>query len=144
MPDLVYFVGVLAGERSGHRLLRWPPIRESWPREPLEPSPWAGAGCPLTAYHPAHGHHLRYSHVERAAQVEGVFSHLTRDGWTLLAAWDRSADARYGCTATFAMREILAPEDALAVARRLYPELFARIEAHIGRPVVVQPWRLHA
>lgn len=62
------------------------------------------------------------------------------EGWTMLAAWDRSADPRGGCTATFALQGEFEPAVALRIARETYPGLLARIEEHVGRAVTVRAW----
>ena len=70
-------------------------------------------------------------------QPEGVLRFVRQGGWTLVFWWDRSADRRFGSYSAIAFDAELPDAEALATARRFFPEVFARIEAHLGRPVVL-------
>lgn len=65
-------------------------------------------------------------------QTEGVARVLVDRGWTLLTCWDRSADKRGGCHASFAFAAVLTPDAALAEARTRFPGVWARIDAHLA------------
>ena len=131
-----YFCGVRPGDTAGHYC------------NPMTgpPTPWRGTvmGWPLADHHPARDGVVRENNtrLRRAplAQPEGEFVHVQAQGWTLIAAWDRSGDKRYGCTASFAFQAELSPAAALAEAQRRWPAVLARIETHIGRPVTCIPW----
>lgn len=129
---MIYFMGVPVGWLSGHTEIRWPPVRDVWPRDPIVPTPWSGSGTALLDWHPERD-------GERAPGRP--YHQRPKCDEAMIAAWDRSADSRRGCTATFAILGELGPDDALAMARRTYPALFARIEKHLGRPVEVRRWR---
>ncbi len=61
--------------------------------------------------------------------------HWLGDGEMLLTSWDRSADRRGNCCATFLLDRVMAPALALEAARAAFPAVFERIEAHLGRPL---------
>ena len=134
-PELIYFCGVAPGHRAGHHCY---PNQ----REPLTPWGASNIGYTLLDWHPERdgraAPRLEYRHRGNPEETEGEFVHLIDDGWTLVAAWDRSADKRGGCTASFAMPGEFGPEAALAHAKARWPRVFARIEAHVGRPVTVR------
>ena len=139
---IAYFVGVWPGDKAGHYCRTpdgvrvrasgrapatpWaeqysplgdlPSTRVAWP-ECYDASPWSTYSRPETP------------------QPEGVARVVQRDGWTLVSLWDRSADGRPGSHASIAFEG--ASPDALAEARRLFPAVFARIEHHLGRAVVL-------
>lgn len=139
-PEPIYFCGVRPGTRNGHH---------------CQPStglvtPWGSvsAACTLLDWHPdrdglsynsaiANGREHNYRGI---TETEGEFVHLIVGGWTLIAAWDRSADKRPGCTASFAMPGEHGAEIALAFARARWPRVFARIETHLGASVTVRGW----
>lgn len=123
-----YFCGVPLGVKAGHYCTPNNGTR----------SPWAdvSGSYPLADYHPDYDPLRRSSPI---AQPEGEFVHEQRDGWTCLAAWDRSADPRSGCTMTFALWALLSPEQALAEVRLRWPQLIERVEKHIKRAVTVRP-----
>lgn len=64
-------------------------------------------------------------------QPEGVWRHIQRDGWTMLSSWDRSVDPRDGSHASFVFDALLTADEAEAEARRLFPAIWARIDAHL-------------
>jgi hypothetical protein len=75
-----------------------------------------GALCPPT--------NERRHYDER--QPEGVAKVTRQGGWTALAFWDRSVDHRHGSNSTFFLEGDYDYEGALALARDLFPEVFAR------------------
>jgi hypothetical protein len=129
-----YFFGVCPGSRSGHYchvpgLGRW---RNDDPLTPwVGKESWWGPIGETTA--------LEACWDKRDGQPEGEPRFDRRDGWTLVAMWDRSADKRMGCCAIFAFQRDLTDPEALALARELFPRVFARIEKHLGRPVRLEP-----
>lgn len=132
---LLYFCGVIPGTSAGH--FCYPN------RGPI--SPWGAAApmvYPLLDWHPerdgAKGPRLEYFQRGNPPQIEGEFVHVQAAGWTMIAAWDRSADPRGGCTATFAMDALLDMDEALSAARGAWPAVFARIETRLGRPVTIR------
>lgn len=128
----MYFCGVRPGSSAGH--FCEPPSDAR--------SPWGGHGYTVLDWHPERdglrAPRRAFKDRGRPPEDEGEFVHLVLDGWTLIAAWDRSADHRGGCTATFAVLGVLEAEEMLASAREQYPRVFARIEKHIGRSVTVR------
>jgi len=136
-PDVIYFCGVQPGTKAGHYCS---------PSQPEPRTPWAESamwGYALLDWHPERDGERatgsRAHMLSRRPETEGEFAHLVVGGWTLIAAWDRSADRRGGCSASFALDCELTGEDALKYARERFPRVFARIEAHIGKPVIVRP-----
>lgn len=73
------------------------------------------------------------------AQNEGKlwYWHHPTKPMTLLLSWDRSEDRRGGSAATFIVMDRVEPERALELARASFPRVFARIEQHVGHPVVL-------
>ena len=120
-----------------------------------KPSPWAAkaVGYPLSddgtcgpaAWPELYDARGRFRYIRSdtghsdGGQDEGVPRFVRKDGWTLVFLWDRSADKRGGCCAAFAFDAELPDAEALATARRFFPEVFARIETHLGRVVGVLP-----
>ena len=133
----VYFMGVPPGHTAGHACA--PKVGET--------SPWGTGPWPVLDWHPDRDGPRRTEppmptvRIGWNQQPEGEFVWLQADGWTLIAAWDRSADTRGGCTASFAIHALVEPDAMLDLARAAHPAVLARIEAHIGRPVTVRPWR---
>lgn len=67
-------------------------------------------------------------------QPQGVAAlHHARDGnardYTALAFWDRTGDSRGNSNSCFIFDGTLTAEEVLARARKVFPELMARIEA---------------
>jgi hypothetical protein len=124
-PPVVHFFGVWPGERAGHyRRERSGKMTNDHGdgidgRQPLGLYPW------------------NVFHGPAAPQIEGKFwtwRHPSKP-LTLLLSWDRSADQRGGCCATFIVHDHVTDERALGLARESFPAVFARIEAHLGKPV---------
>jgi hypothetical protein len=125
-PPLVHFYGVWPGERAGHyrrdRNGKMTGGHDGFPaRGALGLYPWD------------------VWHGPAAPQTEGKFWHWHHptEPFTLLLSWDRSADKRGGCAATFIVHAHVTAEHGLALARENFPAVFARIEAHLGRAVVL-------
>lgn len=130
---IAYYCGVLPGTTRGHYC-----DPRSGPQ-----SPWHSPGWPLVDWHPDRDG-VSPPSAGNAGLIypeEGRFVHLTVDGWTLIACWDRSGDSRPGSSATFAFDTLLTPDEALAEARQRWPAVLERIEAHIGHQVTVRGLR---
>lgn len=131
---IVYYCGVPVGRSAGHFC-----TPAAGPR-----TPWASRTDPLGDWHPERDG-LRapvlpyYDQPRGRDEREGEFGHLQVDGWTQIAAWDRSADSRGGSSATFAIERLVGPDEALRIARARFSRVFERIERHIGRAVIVRP-----
>lgn len=126
LPPIVHFYGVWPGDRAGHfRRDRNGAIQRGRDdidgRGPLGLYPWD------------------VWHGPSEPQTEGNFWHWHHpsEPMTLLLSWDRSADRRGGCCATFIIHAHVSPGHGLALARDDYQKVFARIEAHLGCPVVL-------
>jgi len=141
---LIYFCGVWPGSRAGHydRL----PGGHRPPRNAAY-SPWGSYGYPLLDWHPdRNGTSVAAQQADKRPRwqrspytdTEGVFKHLVVDGWTMLAAWDRSGDDRMASTATFAIHDEMFAAEALAYVRTKFPTVLERIENHVGHPVTVE------
>lgn len=129
-----YFCGVWPGHTAGHYCYL-PTGHKAGRGSPL--SPWAGdAWSPLTdsRCYPHMGCKLVAGMWDTPRDArEGVRYHDQRDGWTLVAWWDRSGDHRGGSIAAFAFDEVLTPDAAEARARELFPAVWQRIDIHLGR-----------
>lgn len=147
-----YFTGVVPGELTSHVCRR-----PNFERDDLLGTPWCSPFIrySLLDWHPYRDGLFPGARGGRsttappvAQQEEGVFVRVlvarlaatvrVSSDWTMLAAWDRSADQRGGCTATFAFEGERDGEEALRLARTLFPGVLERIEAHVGRPVCVE------
>jgi len=62
---------------------------------------------------------------------QGVAALHHRDGWTALSFWDRTGDSRGNSNSTFVLEAELDFDQALALARELFPELFARFDFEV-------------
>ena len=49
-----------------------------------------------------------------------------KDGWTLIAFWDRSGDSRPGSHSTFVIHADIPSQELFALARAQWPEIFNR------------------
>jgi hypothetical protein len=103
----------------------------------MPPSPW---GLPETSYrwltdsmiYPVMGPTNIYGSKD-PREIEGVRHHAQKDGWTLVAWWDRSGDPRRGSVAAFAMSGTLTGDEAEARARADFPAVWARIDTHLRK-----------
>lgn len=127
-PPRVLFYGVWPGSGAGHFLRD---RRGEHSRE-------------LSAIHKARGGGLYpwgcgYEWKQPEPQDEGKLWHWHHPTFplTLLLAWDRSEDRRGNCCSTFAVMAHVTPEHGLELARAAFPNVFERIEAHLGRTLVL-------
>lgn len=134
----VYFFGVRPGDSAGH-FLHTEHYQTLYTSSPIR-TPWGGETWPLLetealwdAFAP--GKKPRSPYQVPSPQPEGQPAFARRDGWTLVALWDRSADRRGGCCALFPMDADIPDQEALAAAKERFPAVFARIEKHLGRQV---------
>lgn len=66
-------------------------------------------------------------------QTQGLVKRHVKDGWTALAFWDRTGDARPGSNTAFFFNRVLTYEDAIARAKEAWPRIFERLDrAGIG------------
>lgn len=123
-PPVVHFYGVWPGERAGH-------YRYNTHGKTLREGESVSGRGKLGLYP------WDVWHGPAAPQDEGKFWHWHHptEPLTLLLSWDRSADKRGGCAATFIVHEHVTPEYGLALARVVFPKVFERIELHLGRTV---------
>ncbi len=144
-PTTAYFFGVCPGDSAGH-YLHTPGPRGAHRDSPM--TPWGVQGrfgrFPLPEGQvmellwPKQDDHRRP--IDRY-EPEGEPRFNRKDGWTLVGMWDRSADKRGACCAIFAFSVECDDDQALALARQLFPRVFTRIEAHLGREVRPAPAR---
>jgi hypothetical protein len=59
-------------------------------------------------------------------QVEGAAALTLKDGWTILAFWDRSVDHRPNSNSAFIEKGMLTFDDMVAQARAEFPEIWGR------------------
>ncbi len=131
---IAYFRGVSPGTRTGYGFYR-PGMRHAPQDGPV--SPWFDH---------------RYGHLgsvqslepmetcwdlERDGHPEAQARFAREDGWTLVTLWDRSGDPRGTCHSVFAIQRDLSDDDALALARTLFPKVFARIDRRLERLGIV-------
>lgn len=69
---------------------------------------------------------------EEAPQGHAKLTHVPEQGITVLAFWDRTGDQRGASHSTFVVDGHHSFDDALALAREAFPEVFERF----GQPVV--------
>ena len=128
-PPEVLFFGVWPGTGAGHHI-RVP--CGDWYPQPLRDR--------LGALTKARGSgHLFLYPPGSQDQPEGKLWHWYHpdEPLTLLLSWDRSGDRRHGSVASFVVLDHVTPEYGLELARAAYPRVFERIEAHLGRPVML-------
>ncbi len=75
----------------------------------------------------------------RGTQEEGKLWHWYHPSKpiTVLLSWDRSADKRGNCCASFVVLAEVSVGEALRLARAAFPDVFHRIEEHLGRATVL-------
>jgi hypothetical protein len=124
-PPIVHFFGVWPGERAGHYRRDVNGKMISYGAEGVP-----GRKCGLYPWE-------TYCVNGAAPQVQGKLWHWHHptEPLTLLLSWDRSADQRGGCCATFIVHAHVTAEYALERARADYPGVFARIETFLGKPL---------
>lgn len=127
-----YFLGGWPSEWSCR--VKKPGGRSAYGDDP--PTPW----FPTNAHETHRMEAMRTCwDLERDGQPEGEARFARQDGWTLIGLWDRSEDNRGNASSVFAIHSDLTDEEALGLARRLFPEVFERIEARLGREVRLAP-----
>ena len=128
-----YFRGVKPGSIWGPKHYK-PGLDEAGFNDP--PTPWFG---------PDEGNTQSLRPMEacwdldRDGYPEGEARFAREDGWTLVTLWDRSGDHRQNSKSVFAIQADLSDEEALGMARLLFPEVFARIEKRLKREVRLAP-----
>ena len=76
----------------------------------------------------------------RREEIEGLALLTQRGGWSALAFWDRSGDARPGSNTAFLVRGTLTFEQIVRVARFRWPQIWRRFAFQVvqvdatGRP----------
>lgn len=113
MTDL-YF-GCKSKEQLGHHL--YGPDLRSLPYWNDNSSPWRKLDGSLTP-------------PNRVTTAHGAANLHHKDGWTALALHDYSADSRGNSNSVFLFDRSLSYPEACAEAARLFPEVWARIQAH--------------
>lgn len=145
-PPEVLFYGVWPGRHTGHHLR----ATSGEPRHDIdrdlalhlgEARPGAGGLYPWT---------MEYRERNRYGdQVEGHAWHWVGEDhrgkpMTLLTMWDRSEDRRRNCCSSFVVMAAVTPKVAMRAARAAFPAVWERIEAHVGRAVVLAGEVTHA
>lgn len=88
-------------------------------------------GLPFSIYRLDTGF-LPKSERGSSEQPEGVLHHTIEQGWTVIAFWDRSVDTRRGGNSAFVMHGEHTAEEALRMAWREFPTIFARFTFEVG------------
>lgn len=65
----------------------------------------------------------------RVSEAQSAAALTVLHGWTILAMWDRSGDARGASNAAFVARGVLLFHEMCAIAAHHFPEVWARINA---------------
>lgn len=131
-PVTIYYMGAW-GQEAGHYC--WLPTGQRT-RRGAKSTPWGGQfdvlsdSAIMAAMVPGIQHAYE---IGREQQAEGVRHHRQAQGWTLVAWWDRSADPRFASIAAWAMEGLYTGDEAEQQARALYPEVWTRIDLHLGR-----------
>lgn len=99
-----YYMG--CWRQVGHYL--WQPGMRRVPYSTDDPTPWGYGGLDSDAFNTADWH------VEK------------KDGWTAVGLEDRSVDRRPHSHSVFAFHADLTLDEAVALARSTFPEVFAR------------------
>ncbi len=148
-----YYHGCVGG--AGHYLFDRN-LRQIWRSQIETGIPWPFLDGALAPYYPdctfndvtdSQGHirafcSRRYPYADRPEDrqrcdaIEGLTKfHNKRDAtgayWTALAFWDRSVDKRGGCNSVFILEGSYNFEQALTLARQIFPKIFERFEFEI-------------
>jgi hypothetical protein len=91
--------------------------------------PWTLAELGNLAGDPALGDPRRPGYWPNEAQPEGVARLHHRAGWTAIAFWDRTGDARYASSATLIVEGEHGTAAMLALFAERFPAVWARITA---------------
>jgi hypothetical protein len=120
MSEVIYF-GCVGG--PGHFFFK-PGLQRGRDIESAQPWGWQVDGwlCPGTTVD-------RFGHPHTPIhQLEGDAALHHKDGWTALAFWDRSCDARPGCNSVFLIKGEFDFDGAVREARQAFPEVWRRFK----------------
>ncbi len=133
----VYFVGVRRAKSFDYGCWK-PGMAQLYGDAP--PTPWftPGRDGQIAGARAAKVCWQEHERTGRNGRPEGEMRFAREDGWTLISFWDGSGDHRKPGSA-FAIERDLTNEEALGLARRLFPEIFERIERRLGREVRLAP-----
>ncbi len=130
---IAYFKGVRPGSQFGHGFYK-PGMKSVGVEAAVTPwfDPRYRVGTGVQSLDPMRA---CWDEEREWGDPEGQARFAREDGWTLITLWDRSGDPRRTCSSVFAIQADLADEEALALARMLFPTVFARIEHKVGHEV---------
>jgi hypothetical protein len=112
---VIYYFGALS-RRGGHFLFAPGQKPASSEKKTL---PWPDVDAVLCPGYVAGG-------TPEAVQIEGRALLHHRDGWTALAFWDRSVDARFGANSVFIAKGDHDLASMTELARRYFPDVWGR------------------
>lgn len=139
-----YFIGVRPGAHRGHHCFM-PDFRPAHTSPENPSSPWVDRdvhGSLLSSAPFGEGAILKAVWGMSPEQPEGLARVQFRENWMLVSMWDRSADDRPGSHASFALLTdppLTDPQAGLFQAWAAFPTVFARIETHLHRRVILDP-----
>jgi hypothetical protein len=113
---VIYYFGALSRRSGGHFLFAPGQRPASSEKKTL---PWPDVDAVLCPGFVAGG-------TPEADQIEGRAQLHHRDGWTALAFWDRSVDARFGANSVFIAKGQHDFEGMIALARKYFPDVWGR------------------
>src|SRR5512139_4021755 len=64
-----------------------------------------------------------------------------RDGWTALGFWDRSLDKRYNSVSVFFLPGLMAYDEVLMEAKRIFPKIWKRFSFQVRSAAVTGSYR---
>lgn len=64
---------------------------------------------------------------------QGVAAHTSKDGWTLIAFWDRTGDSRGNSSSTFLAKGDFTFEQMVAMAKFEFPDLWKRFRFEVKK-----------
>ena len=67
--------------------------------------------------------------VDSDLQVQSLAALHHKDGWTVLAMWDRTVDTRYGCNANFFAKGTHTYAEMVPIIEEHFPQIWKRINA---------------
>lgn len=84
--------------------------------------------CPFDPFYPrVEGHaHIDGVFCPKNRQVQGEATVTVKDGWTILAFWDRSVDHRPNSNSAFIERGAFTFEEMVSRAKAEFPAIWAR------------------
>lgn len=135
-PDAeCYYFGCI--ERAGHYLWR-KRDRGPEPAHDVENRIQLSLGAPLDAagvgglcWNSPKSKYREYSYDRDETEGRALLTH--RNGWTVVAFWDRSVDRRGACNSAFIVKGEMTFEQATRVARHRWPEVWARFTFDVVR-----------